>query len=183
MTRHGRKDPGWREVRTRKERMAGEINFELKYPRWICFFVSVCLLFLTLCRLYGMSLRALNAFHVIDTKGQTQKNTVSFLMARHWWLSSNKLLKMKYFSRDTNDGNWKRHLIPRISKEFIRMEFQFIRTWYTEIFQIKELREKVIKLLHEEWLKIDKNIFVRNIRCFPTSIFQYSRRQFANISP
>jgi len=50
-------------------------------------------------------------------------------------------------------------------------------TWY------RDIQNKRVKLLREEWLKIDKNIFVRNIpRCFPTSVLQYSRRQFANIS-
>jgi len=86
----------------------------------------------------------------------------------------------------------------KFQKDFVPTEFQFIRTHIRhthtlarvrarthgiEIFKIKELRGKVIKLLREEWLKIDKNIFVRNIpRCFPTSILQYSRRQFANIA-
>lgn len=162
--------------------MAGEINFELKYPRWICFFASCSLFYVSYtechCGYWTLSIQ----WSMPKAK---HRRMPLVLMARHWWLSSNKLLKMKYFSRNTSDGNWKRHLIPWIPKEFFseRSFNLYVHGTRRDIPNKRELREKVIKLLREEWLKIDKNIFVRNIRCFPTSIFQYSRRQFANISP
>lgn len=80
-------------------------------------------------------------------------------MARHCWLSSNKLLKMKRFFRSasSNDANWKQHLIRRISGEFY-LNGVSIYIYGIEIFKIEELRGKVIKLLREEWLKIDKNV-------------------------
>lgn len=100
MTRHGRKDPGRREGSTWKKGTGRRNQFRIKVPTMD---LPLCLRFFPCSSFYVNYIechRVLNAFHtMIEVKEAKRRKTSSVLMARHWWFSNNKLLKIKFLSR------------------------------------------------------------------------------------